>query len=70
MTDQVMWTVRNVAERLNVPDSWVYAKAETGELPSFLIGRYRRFLPAEIEAYVERRRQGPRRAADSTAEVA
>ncbi len=47
-------TVQEVAERLSVPKSWVYAKAEDGELPSFKLGHYRRFSPEAIEVYLRR----------------
>lgn len=50
--------VAEVAELLGVPVSWVYAKAESGELPSFKLGRYRRFDSAEIERWLQAQRQG------------
>lgn len=50
-------TVQDVALRLAVPVSWVYAKVESRELPSLKIGRYVRFEPSAIEAYIERQRK-------------
>jgi excisionase family DNA binding protein len=47
-----------VARRLDVPRSWVYAAARRGALPSVLCGRYRRFDEAEIERWIEGRRDG------------
>jgi excisionase family DNA binding protein len=35
----------------------VYEHAERGTLPSVRIGRYRRFVAEEIEAYIQRSRQ-------------
>jgi excisionase family DNA binding protein len=51
-----LWTVQDVARVLNVPVSWVYARAEDGSVPSVKVGRYRRFEPAAIQAWVERQR--------------
>ena len=41
--------VADVALRLGLPKSWVYSKAESGELPSYKLGVYRKFRWAEIE---------------------
>jgi excisionase family DNA binding protein len=51
--------VRDLAERYGPPPSWWYAKAEAGEIPSFKLGKYRRFRLDEIEAWLESQRQGP-----------
>lgn len=56
MTENLM-TGSQAAELLNVPLSWIYAKSETGELPSIKIGRYRRFVRAELEAWLARQRE-------------
>ena len=58
--DDRLFTVQDVAQRLDVPVSWVYAQAEAGVLPSFKVGRYVRFKPAEIAEYLEAQRRGPR----------
>jgi excisionase family DNA binding protein len=51
--------VQDVARRFSVPVSWVYAKAEAGELPHVKLGRYLRFHAADIQAYlVAQRRAG------------
>ncbi len=51
-------TVGYIARLFGVPVSWVYSKAEQGEIPSYKIGRYRRFVRAEIEAWLETQKQG------------
>jgi excisionase family DNA binding protein len=48
--------VRAVAELLNVRERWVYERAQAGDLPSFLIGRYRRFRFSEVEAWLRKQR--------------
>lgn len=51
-------TVEDVARWLAVPVSWVYAHAEDGSLPSYRIGRYRRFRADELEAWAAKQREG------------
>jgi hypothetical protein len=34
------------------PRSWWYAAAETGRVPSFKVGKYRRFRLSQIEAWL------------------
>jgi excisionase family DNA binding protein len=47
---------RDVATRWGVPVSWVYSQAETGKLPAFKLGKYLRFRPAEVTAWLEAHR--------------
>lgn len=58
-TNDRLLTVDDVAERFSVPKSWVYQNAETGRLPSFKVGRYRRFSAQALEDYLSTQRQGP-----------
>jgi excisionase family DNA binding protein len=50
--DWELWTWREVARALKVSRSWVYAKAERGELPSLRVGGLLRFDPSEIRRFV------------------
>ena len=56
--DESLLTVQDVALRFSVPVSWVYAQAEADKLPHRKLGRYLRFVPAEIEAYLSAQRRG------------
>ena len=47
---------RQAATFLNVPRSWVYSAAEKGTLPSFRIGKYRRFKKSELAEWLENQR--------------
>ena len=49
--DWELWTWREVARALKVSRSWVYAKAERGELPSLRVGGLLRFDPTEIRRF-------------------
>lgn len=45
-------TADDVAERLGVPRSWVYAQARQNKIPFVRLGHYRRFRPEAIDAWV------------------
>ena len=51
------------ARLLGVPRSWIYAAAEAGRIPSFRIGKYRRFRPSELRAWLDEQRNGADRRA-------
>ena len=56
-------TVRQVAELLQVPVSWVYErvrKRSLERLPGYRLGKYWRFREAEVLTWVERQRAGAR----------
>ena len=50
------WTVRHVAEYLNVNERTVYRMAEQGELPAFKVRDTWRFRQADIEAWIEKQK--------------
>jgi excisionase family DNA binding protein len=49
--EQRLWTVRDVANFLGVSLSWVYHRAERGELPHLRIGGLLRFNPISIREF-------------------
>lgn len=53
-------TVTEVAAKLHVRPSWIYAQvvSEDGDLPHVRVGRYVRFEPAAIAEYIARHRHG------------
>lgn len=53
-------TAEQVAERLSVPTSWVYAEARAGRIPHVTLGRYRRFRPEAIDEWLAAAERGPR----------
>jgi excisionase family DNA binding protein len=67
MADEPLIGPRDVALRLGLPISWVYAAAERGELPSYKIGKYRRFDPRALAAWLEQRKVGAAAVADRKA---
>ena len=58
---EALLTVREVAELLKVPVSWVYERTRrrgVEQLPHIKIGKYLRFHLHEIESYLETLRRG------------
>jgi excisionase family DNA binding protein len=52
-------TIKEVAELLRVPVSWVYGRTRRrsiDRIPGFRIGKYWRFQESEVLAWVERQR--------------
>jgi excisionase family DNA binding protein len=61
--DGHLLTIREVAELLKVPISWVYGrtrKRSVERLPGIRLGKYWRFREKEIHAWVESQRGGHR----------
>lgn len=50
--------VGQVAELLGVRRRWVYEAAQRGDVPSYQIGRYRRFRASELESWLQQQRDG------------
>lgn len=53
-----LWDVKDVARFLKVSRSWVYARADAGELPSVRVGGLLRFEPEAVRAFVHGQRSG------------
>lgn len=53
-----LWTAEEVARRLGVPTSWVYEQSRLGRIPTVTLGRYRRYRPEAIDAWVEELENG------------
>ena len=52
-------TVEDLAERLNLPASWIYAhlrKRSSDPIPGFRLGKYWRFREADVLDWLERQR--------------
>jgi len=55
MSAKKLLTADEVAELLGVTKSWVYAASRKGELPTVMLGRYRRYRRESIERWIEER---------------
>jgi excisionase family DNA binding protein len=52
-----LWTANEVAHYLRVSRSWVYARAEAGELPCLHVGGLLRFEPSVVHSWLYRPRK-------------
>ena len=59
MCDRLL-TAKEVAELLAVPESWVREATREGRIPHLRLGRYRRYQPAAIDAWLTENRHGSR----------
>jgi excisionase family DNA binding protein len=57
MTDRLL-DAKEVAERLNVPETWVRAETRAGRIPHFPLGKYRRYDWPEVVAWLETQQAG------------
>jgi excisionase family DNA binding protein len=51
-TEEALLDADQLAEQLQIPCSWVEAKAREGVIPSIEFGRWRRFRRSEVESAV------------------
>jgi excisionase family DNA binding protein len=59
VSDDDLLTVKDVAEILRVPTSWVYERTRrrsTDRIPGFRIGKYWRFRFGDIKVWLEENR--------------
>jgi len=52
-----LWTVEQLAERLQVPRSWVYKHLK--EIPHIKLGKYVRFEPSALDSLLQVLRKRP-----------
>ena len=56
-------TVEQIAEKWQVPRSWIYARTRRRgleQLPHFKLGKYLRFEGKAVQEYLERQKAGAR----------
>lgn len=52
-SEDVLWTVAEVAAYLKVSRDWVYRRAAAGDLPARKVGTHLRFLKSEVVAWLD-----------------
>ena len=50
--------VKKVEEVSGMPRTWLYAAAEDNRIPSYKVGKYRKFRLSEIETWLTTKRHG------------
>ena len=56
--EEHLLTAAEVAELLNVPESWVREATRERRLPHIALGRYRRYSGTQIEEWLEQQQAG------------
>jgi len=54
----LLLTVPQVAERMGLGRSTIYSFLQTGALPSLKVGRLRRIMAADLDAFVKKLKEG------------
>jgi excisionase family DNA binding protein len=57
--DEKLLTTAELSSLTGLPESWIYANAAAGKLPSLKLGHYVRFRRSEIEPWLEAQRREP-----------
>jgi excisionase family DNA binding protein len=57
LTDRLL-TAGELADRLQVPETWVRAHTRNGHLPAVRLGRYWRYQLKSVQEYLEKQEQG------------
>ncbi len=52
--------IEDAARHLAVKVSWLYEQVRLGKVPSYRIGKFRRFRASELEEWLQARRDGPK----------
>jgi excisionase family DNA binding protein len=58
VVEKTLLDADEVAKMLGVKPSWVYARARAGEIPHVALGRYRKFRPDAIDAWLRKLETG------------
>ncbi len=51
--------IEDAARFLSVKVSWLYEQVRLGRVPSYRVGKFRRFRMSELEVWLQERRDGP-----------
>jgi excisionase family DNA binding protein len=55
--DQNLIGIKEMAEKLSVPCSWIYQRTRTNEIPHYKVGKYVRFDESEIWEWLKQQNE-------------
>ena len=55
--DQNLIGINEIASKLNVPVSWIYARTRTNDIPHYKVGKYVRFSESEIWEWLKEKNE-------------
>ena len=44
--------IKAMAEKLDVPQSWLYSRTRTNEIPHYKVGKYVKFYESEVMEWI------------------
>lgn len=50
--DRKLLGVKAMAEKLDVPESWLYSRTRTNEIPHYKLGKYVKFDESEVMKWI------------------
>jgi excisionase family DNA binding protein len=55
--NQMLIGVEEMAKKLDVPVSWLYARTRTNDIPQLKVGKYVRFDESEVWEWLKRQQE-------------
>jgi len=55
--NQILIGVEEMAKKLDVPVSWLYARTRTNEIPHLKVGKYVRFDESEVWEWLKKQNE-------------
>ena len=55
--NQILIGVEEMAKKLDVPVSWLYARTRTNEIPHLKVGKYVRFDESEVWEWLKQKNE-------------
>ena len=49
--------INEMAEKLDVPVSWLYARTRTNEIPTIRVGKYVKFDPERVMEWIQQQNE-------------
>jgi len=49
--------INEMAEKLNVPVSWLYSRTRTNEIPFLKVGKYVKFDPEQVMKWIQKQNE-------------
>ncbi|MBC8180027.1 helix-turn-helix domain-containing protein [candidate division KSB1 bacterium] len=55
--NQKLIGIKPMAEKLDVPESWIYSRTRTGEIPHYKLGKYVKFDESEVMEWIRKQNE-------------
>ena len=49
--------IKEMASKLGVPESWLYSRTRTNEIPHYKVGKYVRFDESEVWEWIKKQNE-------------